>query len=455
MSANGKMVNFFVFINILIISIICVNSFQTKPAIYLTPLIESGRIAEARLQSRVDNLPNAPQIESYSGYLTINKEIGSNLFFWFFPSKNTSAPVGLWLQGGPGAPSTYGLFNENGPFKVDANLNVTLREYSWTNLFSYLYIDQPVGTGFSYTEDKMGYVTNQAQVGSDLYQALVQFFTLFPEWRPNDFYITGESYAGKYIPAIGYKLHQERESSGINLKGIAIGDGLVDGALMFRYADMLYQLGLFDYFTAEKGRALERAVRKAAAEERWLDCFYLQDAYLGGDETTSLFFNVTGITNVYNSLLTVEPKELSYSDSYLALKEVREAIHVGNRTANPGKIVFDHLKEDICQSVSHWLEQLMDNGYQVLLYSGSLDIIVGASCTETLIQTLKWKGGIGYKLSPRKIWKLEGEAVDVAGYITSFENFHYAVVRNSGHMVPYDQPKAAFELITKFVNQNL
>lgn len=334
-------------------------------------------------------------------------------------------------------------------------MTLTLREYPWTDLFAYLYIDQPAGTGFSYTEKEAGYVKNQVEVGRDLYQALLQFYTLFPEWRPNDFYVTGESYAGKYVPAIGYKLHQERESSGINFKGVAIGNGLVSGALMFRYSEILYQVGLFDYRQRDQGLAIEAAIRKAADEKRWKDCFYLSDQLLAGDRTPSLFTNVTGITNYFNSLLTVNPVDTTYSDKYLAIDAVREALHVGNRTVDPGDQVYNHLLDDFCQSVSPWVETLADAGYEVLLYSGALDIVVGATCTETLLQTLRWNGAQGFNQAERKIWRLEGEPIEVQGFITSYQNFHYVVVRNAGHMVPHDQPKAAFEMINKFVNRQL
>ena len=52
----------------------------------LTPYIESQRFNELRRLSYVQYLPNAPKLDSYSGYLTVNKEFDSNLFFWFFPA---------------------------------------------------------------------------------------------------------------------------------------------------------------------------------------------------------------------------------------------------------------------------------------------------------------------------------------------------------------------------------
>src|SRR5690606_24198458 len=135
------------------------------------------------------------------------------------------------LQGGPGGPSTYALFVENGPLQVFKNLTVSMRNYTWNQEFALLFIDNPVGTGFSFTESDNGYVNNELEVSRDLYEALRQFFTLFDEYRGNPFFLTGELYAGHYIPAIGYKIHQMGESAkkaGINLQGMAIGDGLCD-----------------------------------------------------------------------------------------------------------------------------------------------------------------------------------------------------------------------------------
>ncbi|KAG8556327.1 hypothetical protein GDO81_018029 [Engystomops pustulosus] len=119
----------------------------------------------------------------------------------------------------------FGLFVEHGPYVVTKNLTLVHREFSWTNTYSVLYIDNPVGTGFSFTRDDRGYVVNQDDVGRDLYSALTQFFQIFPEYQKNEFYATGESYAGKYVPAIGYYIHTHNPTAKvkINFKGIAIG----------------------------------------------------------------------------------------------------------------------------------------------------------------------------------------------------------------------------------------
>lgn len=124
----------------------------------------------------------------------------------------------------------FGLFMENGPFIVTANKTLELRKYSWNKSHNLLYIDNPVGTGFSFTDNDKGYATNETDVGRDVHTALVQFFKLFPELQGNDFYVTGESYAGKYVPAVSHAIkdYNIKAETKINLKGLAIGNGLTD-----------------------------------------------------------------------------------------------------------------------------------------------------------------------------------------------------------------------------------
>lgn len=214
--------------------------------LYLTPLIEKNRIQEAQAAALV-NFREFQNVKSYSGYLTVDKAFDSNLFFWFFPAATnySEVPVILWLQGGPGSPSMYGLFNENGPLKLEKD-KIAIRNVSWTSTHSVLYIDNPVGTGFSFTNG--GYAQNQTKVGEDLYQALKQFFLLFPDLQRNDFFVSGESYAGKYVPAVSHTIHKHNQNSKfkINLKGLAIGNGLCDPEHQLEYGKYLYQIGLID-----------------------------------------------------------------------------------------------------------------------------------------------------------------------------------------------------------------
>eukprot|EP00095_Tigriopus_kingsejongensis_P005515 maker-scaffold282_size228295-snap-gene-0.10 protein:Tk05515 transcript:maker-scaffold282_size228295-snap-gene-0.10-mRNA-1 annotation:"probable serine carboxypeptidase cpvl precursor" len=428
------------------------HSNQTGPPLFLTPLIVQGKVKEAQALARVGP-PMSQLVESYSGYLTVNQpKCKSNLFFWFFPAayQPEKAPVLLWLQGGPGGSSMFGLFVEHGPFRVTADLKLVTRDTAWSITHNVIYIDNPVGTGFSFTGLDDCYAKDQSDVANDLYEALLQFFQLFPQYQKCDFYATGESYAGKYVPAVSYKIHTSNPTAKqkINFKGMAIGDGLCDPVSMTNYGDFLFGIGLID----EEDRAYFRKVSKIQIElissGKWLEAFQTFDDLLNGDLTghPSYFANVTGFNYYFNYLMTENPAEFSYFGKFLQTSKVRQAIHVGNLTYNDGLTVEKHLLQDVMKSVKPWIEELLEH-YDVLIYNGQLDIIIAWPLTESFLTSLKWSGAQKYLEAPRAKWHV---GKDLAGYAKKVGNFTQVLVRNAGHMIPFDQPKWAFDLINRF-----
>ncbi|XP_048195569.1 probable serine carboxypeptidase CPVL isoform X2 [Perognathus longimembris pacificus] len=426
-----------------------------KP-LYLTPYIESGKIKEGKTLSLVSPFQGM-NVKSFSGYITVNKNYNSNLFFWFFPAQTESknAPVVLWLQGGPGGSSMFGLFVEHGPYLVTKNMTVHARNFSWTTTFSMLYIDNPVGTGFSFTDNIHGYAVNEDDVARDLYSALTQFFQLFPEYRKNDFYATGESYAGKYVPAIAHYIHfaNPKKTLKINLKGIALGDAYSDPeSIIGGYAEFLYQIGLLDeeqkkYFQQQCDECI-----KYIKEQNWQKAFEILDKLLDGDLTSdpSYFQNATGCATYYNLLQCTEPEDHEYFGKFLALPLVRQAIHVGNKTFSDGATVEKYLREDTMKSVKPWLTEIMNN-YKVLIYNGQLDIIVAASLTERSLMAMNWKGSKKYNNVQKKVWKIFQSDKEVAGYVRQVDDFHQVIVRGGGHILPHDQPLRSFDMINRFI----
>ncbi|XP_045420168.1 probable serine carboxypeptidase CPVL isoform X2 [Lemur catta] len=424
--------------------------------LFLTPYIEAGNLKEGKESSLVSPF-SGQNVKSYAGYLTVNKTYNSNLFFWFFPAQvqPDDAPVVLWLQGGPGGSSMFGLFVEHGPYVITSNMTVRTRDFPWTTTLSMLYIDNPVGTGFSFTDDPHGYAVNEDDVAQNLYSALIQFFQLFPEYKDNDFYATGESYAGKYVPAIAHYIHTLNPLTQlkINLKGIAIGDAYSDPeSIIGGYATFLYEIGLLDekqrkYFQKQCNECIEH-IKK----QNWIQAFEILDKLLDGDVTSdpSYFQNVTGCINYYNLLQCVEPEDQTYYAIFLSLPEVRQAIHVGNRTFNDGVIVEKYLREDTVKSVKPWLAEIMNN-YKVLIYNGQLDIIVAAPLTERSLKAMDWKGSQEYEKTERKVWKIFKSDDEVAGYVRQVGDFHQVIIRGGGHILPYDQPLRSFDMINRFI----
>lgn len=124
---------------------------------------------------------------------------------WFFSSRSDPSldPVVLWLTGGPGCSSEVALFGENGPCKVSLDgQQTTINGASWNTRANLLYVDQPVGTGFSYGS---AFDHDEVGVADDMYSFLQAFFAAHPELKKNDFYIFGESYAGHYVPNVAHQ----------------------------------------------------------------------------------------------------------------------------------------------------------------------------------------------------------------------------------------------------------
>lgn len=138
--------------------------------------------------------------KQYSGYITVDEEHGKALFYYFVETQTDpqSRPLALWLTGGPGCSSLgYGAFMEHGPFKPRGHNGELLwtNKYSWNMETNMLYLESPIGVGFSYSNSSSDYqYYNDAMTAQDNLAFLLNWFEKFPEYRSVDFYITGESY---------------------------------------------------------------------------------------------------------------------------------------------------------------------------------------------------------------------------------------------------------------------
>eukprot|EP01060_Flectonema_neradi_P024697 TRINITY_DN33592_c0_g1_i1.p1 TRINITY_DN33592_c0_g1~~TRINITY_DN33592_c0_g1_i1.p1 ORF type:complete len:504 (+),score=118.19 TRINITY_DN33592_c0_g1_i1:34-1545(+) len=433
----------------------------------LTPLIEKGEYRKAQEASRVF-LPGV-NIVSYSGYVTVNASAESETFFWYFPplNGNTSAPTLMWLQGGPGASSLYALFTENGPLVVNTEGTHAFvnAETSWAREYGMVFVDNPVGVGFSKTLPA-GYAQGRDQYMTTLYSFISQFHQLFPHLQQNDFFITGESYGGKYVPAAAYKVHEENAKGTkphIPLKGIIIGDGLCDPETMVQqYAFLTEGFSLVDWNQVKTVKAYSDKIVSDIKSENWADAFHQFDLLINGDLSgvTPYLANVTGFSNYFNALSPVYPT--APFDKYLNLPEIQKALHVNKTFAGYTRAVEVAIVNDVAQSMKDLFPTLLAN-YKVLLYSGQFDVIVGAPLTIAFIRSIQWPGAATFETAERKIWRSRSPVIgtmgqlqgttDVAGYHTQSGNLEYVVVRNAGHMVPSDQPIWALDMITRFIKE--
>uniref|UniRef100_A0A6B2L691 Carboxypeptidase n=1 Tax=Arcella intermedia TaxID=1963864 RepID=A0A6B2L691_9EUKA len=372
------------------------------------------------------------------------------MFYWYFGSKSNgiSDPLVIWLNGGPGASSMLGCFIENGPYRINLDgKSLSPNAYGWNQNANVLFIDQPVGTGFSYTNE--GYVSSEDEVGLHMYHALCDFYLKHPALLNNNLFITGESYAGKYIPYIATTILQENSKGSrifnVPLVGVGIGNGWVHPILQNEYyVDYPYNLGLIGPRERELAKSYADALKDSILSEDWLKANDLSNTL------ENYVVGASGIVedNVGYDVDPIAPYAIAL-DTYLNSEAVKKAIGVGNLTWQFVSMpVYTALDADEQQSSRHLLPNLIDN-IRVLIYTGNMDLNCNVAGVDAYIEDMPWKGHKDWINTKRTFWKVDGS---LAGYAKSLNNFTALVLRNSGHEAPFYQPKNCLDLLTRFIN---
>jgi hypothetical protein len=205
----------------------------------------------------------------------------------------------VWLNGGPGCSSLDGFIYEHGPFRIDptdpTHSRLVKFPYTWSKLASIIYLESPVGVGFSYSDDPADYVTDDDKSSQDNLHAVEAFFAAYPRFLKNKFYIAGESYAGVYVPTLAEAIMNADKAGtykGPKLLGIAVGNGCTGNSIgvcgndRTKY-DMLYFLG-----TAFLPETMKQKIRTA--------CGDFSNMSPACKSLVAEFSNMIGNINIYN-----------------------------------------------------------------------------------------------------------------------------------------------------------
>ena len=174
--------------------------------------------------------------KQYSGLIAADADSTVFLHYWFVESTGNPStdPVAVWMNGGPGCSSLEGFLTELGPFSFTGDRDssgiptMVDNPYAWTTVSSVLFLEQPAGVGFSYATNGSTHSDDYIQ-SQNTYGFLLNWFKAYPEFASNEFFITGESYAGIYVPTLANRILDGNEAGMpyINLKGIAVGNGCI------------------------------------------------------------------------------------------------------------------------------------------------------------------------------------------------------------------------------------
>ena len=362
---------------------------DVSPAVYLTPYLSLADGPAMAQQASAVSLPHSPLLapnSTYSGYITIDPKYNSNSFFWFLPSldHNESAPLILHLSGGPGISSmAMGFLYQHGPFAVDFSstdpLDTVYRPDNFNEHAHVLYVDNPIGTGFSYTESQLGFRNNSRQVAEDLYELLRQFYLLFPTYRHCRMYVHGVSYAGHFLPTLGWKIHHENGRRGpdeqITFEGLFIASGWMDPpSQTSEEVEFFQSIGRMDLTHTDQLVACSGT-----------DCDLDLYNYVHGD---------------------VWELQEARIMAYLSHPSVVSALHAGDRglaVQSSNDTVTRALRRD--PSVRAEVEELLASGYyHVVMYTAEYDVVCAASGVTNFIASLDYTRKSGWEQAVSKEW---------------------------------------------------
>ncbi|TDH72876.1 hypothetical protein CCR75_000551 [Bremia lactucae] len=436
-------------------------------------------IVVANPAHRVHDLPGLNQADvpfaHFAGQLELPSPTHEKLFYWYAQSRRSPEkdPFVLWLNGGPGCASSQGFFTENGPFVAKRDGNVGLNPYGWNARANIVWVDSPSGVGFSKPLQAATGYYNDDIVADRLRLFLSVFLTTYPELRDRAFYVTGESYAGMYIPYLVERL-VTNPLEGVTLKGFAIGNPLTDmgidgnAYMEYYYTHALISHGdylrLLDYCDHNIAQCMftdvnctahcEKAVVQAheAADVGEFNHYYIYGDLCRNNQRTAV--HAPALHQRLETIRThrgvVGPCAGDYTKTLLNRADVQEALHVEGQLPVQWMACHPFISHNYDRTFSSLdkYRTLLGNNLTILIYSGDADSVVN------FIGTQRWitedKGLALRPVSPWRAWL--GPDAQIAGYHQDFERgLTFKTVKGAGHMVPAVRPLHALHLFDCFL----
>ncbi|RZB68027.1 serine carboxypeptidase II-3-like isoform X2 [Glycine soja] len=408
---------------------------------------------------KVKALPGQPSqgvdFDQYAGYVTVDAKAGRALFYYFVESPHNASnkPLVLWLNGGPGCSSFgYGAMQELGPFRVNSDGKTLYRnQYAWNNVANVIFLESPAGVGFSYSNTSSDYTkTGDKSTAMDSYTFLLNWLERFPQYKTRDLFITGESYAGHYVPQLADTIltyNKLTNHTVINLKGIAVGNGWIDdnmcGKGMYEYfwthalnSDETHE-GIQRYCDFESGNLTGECSKYQSRGDTEIGSIDIYDIYAPPCDSAAKKAGSSPATN-YDS--NFDPCSDDYTNSYLNLAEVQEALHAKASVWYPCRGVG---WTDSPATILPTINRLISSGINTWIYSGDTDGRVPITSSRYSVNALK--------LPVETTWRPWYSSNEVGGYLVGYKGLTLITVRGAGHMVPSYQPQRALTMISFFL----
>ncbi|PKA54505.1 Serine carboxypeptidase 1 [Apostasia shenzhenica] len=478
--------------------------------ILLALLIAASLILAAPESALITHLPgfNATfPSKHYSGYVTVDENHGKSLFYYFVESERNPAedPVVLWLNGGPGCSSFDGFVYEHGPFNFKAGEKagslpeLQLNPYTWSKVSSIVYLDSPAGVGLSYSANPDDYDTGDLKTALDSHKFLLKWFALYPEFLENPFYISGESYAGVYVPTLAAEVAKGLQlgiKPTINFKGYMVGNGVCDLAYdgdalvpfahgMGLISDDLYKetIAACNGSYWNPNDSCNEKLYKVDSEIENLNIYDILEPCYHSPKIREVVSDKSRIPSSFRRLgetnrpLPVRKRMFGRSwplrapvkegrvptwpelgrqsvpcmseevaFAWLNNEAVRSAIHAQPVNECIWVLCTDNIRfyHDAGSMIKYHMN-LTSEGYRALIFSGDHDMCVPFTGSEA------WTRSLGYKITDQ--WRPWYVDYQVAGYLQGYDNnLIFLTVKGAGHTVPEYKPQEALAFYSRWLS---
>ncbi|XP_042442406.1 serine carboxypeptidase-like 51 [Zingiber officinale] len=415
------------------------------------------------------------------GYVQVRPK--AHMFWWLYRSAQrtdagpTPWPTVLWLQGGPGSSGVaMGNFEEVGP--LDANLKP--RKSTWLQKADLLFVDNPVGTGFSFVEDESLLVKSDVAAATDLTTLLKKLYNGNEAWQKSPLFIVAESYGGKFAATVGLAIHKAIKAGELKLKfgGVALGDSWISPEdYVFSWGPLLKDISRLDGKSAEESNKIAEEIKQQIANGQYNDSAYtwgrLED-FISSKSNDVDFYNflLDSASDPLSLATTTEvgrKQVMKAYTTYLSSKAsadvdisslmngpIRNKLKIIPRNVSWGEqsdLVFNYLSNDFMKPRIKEVDELLSLEVNVTVYNGQVDLICATKGTEAWIQKLKWEGLKSFNNIDRTpLYCSSEEAGLTRGFLKSYKNLHFYWILGAGHFVPVDQPCIALKMIADITN---
>ncbi|KAF2743562.1 putative carboxypeptidase S1 [Sporormia fimetaria CBS 119925] len=400
-------------------------------------------------------------VRQYSGYLSVGDNM--NMFFWFFEARQnpSNAPLAMWFNGGPGCSGLIGLFQENGPCKFELGNTFPMNNtFSFNNYANMLYIDQPIGVGFSYGNNTVNSTVTAAPYVWNLLQA---FYAAFPEYTSRDFGMFTESYGGHFGPEF-VRYIQEQNAAGkgehVNIVALGINNGWYDSEIQelsyipYSYNNTYKQLidkKQYDELMLSYTDDCLPDLRRCQGSASDLDCGNADRVCYAVIDNT--IYQAAPSFDVYDIRAAVDNPEppKNYLD-YLDDPAIKKAIGARTTYQECPDGPFDKFQRtgDGARSFLAQLGEVVSSGLSVLIWAGDADWICNWPGNYDVANVINYPGRsafAGKDLVPYTVNGVE------RGEFKTQDNLSFLRVYEAGHLVMYYQPELALQVFKQTMSK--